>query len=114
MWANNETGVLFPIEQIAQLTRERNILLHTDAVQAAGKLPIDLRRIPIDLLSLSGHKLHAPAGIGALIVRKGLRLQPQLFGSSRARSPRRHGEPARDPRARRRLQLDARAAADRS
>lgn len=81
MWANNETGVLFPISEIAQLTRERNILLHTDAVQAAGKLPIDIRRIPVDFLSLSGHKLHAPAGIGALIVRKGLRLQPQLFGS---------------------------------
>ncbi len=80
MWANNETGVQFPIAQIAQLTRERNILLHTDAVQAAGKLPIDLRQVPVDLLSVSGHKLHAPTGIGALIVRKGLRLQPQLFG----------------------------------
>ena len=80
MWANNETGVLFPIEQIARMTHERGILLHTDAVQAAGKLPIDLGQVPVDLLSVSGHKLHAPAGIGALIVRKGLRLQPLLFG----------------------------------
>jgi cysteine desulfurase len=81
MWANNETGVLFPIPEIAQITRQRGILLHTDAVQAAGKLAIDWRQLPVDLLSLSGHKLQAPTGIGALIVRKGLRLQPQLFGS---------------------------------
>ena len=80
MWANNETGVLFPIEQIARMTRERGILLHTDAVQAAGKLPVDLGQVPVDLLSVSGHKLHAPAGIGALFIRKGLRLQPLLFG----------------------------------
>lgn len=80
MWANNETGVLFPIEQIARMTRERGITFHTDAVQAAGRLPIDLDRVPVDLLSVSGHKLHAPAGIGALLVRKGLRLQPLLFG----------------------------------
>jgi cysteine desulfurase len=80
MWANNETGVLFPIAQIAEMTRRRNILFHTDAVQAAGKVPVDLRQIPVDLLSVSGHKLHAPAGIGALFIRKGVRLQPLLFG----------------------------------
>ena len=80
MWANNETGVLFPIAQIAEITRRRNILFHTDAVQAVGKVPVDLQQIPVDMLSLSGHKLHAPAGIGALFVRKGLRLQPLLFG----------------------------------
>ena len=80
MWANNETGVLFPIAQIAQITRRRNILFHTDAVQAVGKVPVDLRQVPVDMLSLSGHKLHAPAGIGALFVRKGERLPPLLFG----------------------------------
>jgi cysteine desulfurase len=80
MWANNETGVLFPIAQIAEITRRRNILFHTDAVQAVGKVPVDLLQIPVDLLSVSGHKLHAPAGIGALFVRSGLRLQPLLFG----------------------------------
>ena len=80
IWANNETGVLFPIPEIAQMTRRRNILLHTDAVQAAGKLPIDLQQLPVDLMSVSGHKLHAPAGIGALFVRKGVRMQPMLFG----------------------------------
>jgi cysteine desulfurase len=80
LWANNETGVLFPIHEIAEITRRRNILFHTDAVQAAGKVPVDLKQIPVDLLSVSGHKLHAPAGIGALFVRKGVRLQPLLFG----------------------------------
>jgi cysteine desulfurase len=80
LWANNETGVLFPVAQIAEITRQRNILFHTDAVQAVGKVPVDLQQIPVDLLSVSGHKLHAPAGIGALFVRSGLRLQPLLFG----------------------------------
>jgi cysteine desulfurase len=80
MWANNETGVLFPMAQIAELTRRHNILFHTDAVQAVGKVTVDLQQIPVDLLSMSGHKLQAPAGIGALFVRSGLRLQPMLFG----------------------------------
>jgi cysteine desulfurase len=80
MWANNETGVIFPIEAIAAITRARNILFHTDAVQAVGKIAVDLKKVPVDLLSLSGHKLHAATGIGALFVRKGLKLPAQLFG----------------------------------
>ncbi len=80
LWANNETGVLFPVEAAAGIARERNVLLHLDAVQAVGKLAIDLRRLPADLLSLSGHKLHAPKGVGALFARKGVKLPPLLFG----------------------------------
>lgn len=80
MWANNETGVLFPVEALAEMARARNVLFHTDAVQAAGKVPIDLERTAVDMLSLSGHKLHAPAGIGALYVRKGVKLPPLVFG----------------------------------
>jgi cysteine desulfurase len=81
MGANNETGVLFPIEAIAELTRAREVLLHVDAAQTAGKQPIDLARVPIDLLSFSGHKLHAPKGIGALYIRSGLNLPPLFFGT---------------------------------
>lgn len=80
MWANNETGVVFPIPEVAELTAARGILFHTDAVQAVGKTAIDLRQIPVDFLSLSGHKLHAPKGIGALFVRKAHKLPPLLFG----------------------------------
>ncbi len=80
MWANNETGVLFPIERAAELSHARGVLFHTDAVQAVGKLPIDLRHVPVDLLSVSGHKLYAPTGTGALYVRKGIKLPPQLWG----------------------------------
>ncbi len=80
MWANNETGVLFPIGTLADMARARHVLFHTDAVQAAGKVPIDLQPMAVDLCSLSGHKLHAPSGIGALYVRKGLRLPPVVFG----------------------------------
>ena len=70
MWANNETGVIFPVGEAAQLAHERGILLHTDAVQAVGKVPIDMKTNSIDMLSLSGHKLHAPKGIGVLYLRK--------------------------------------------
>jgi cysteine desulfurase len=80
MWANNETGVLFPVDEIAQLVRERGIVFHTDAVQAVGKIPIDMGQIPVDMLSLSGHKLHAPKGVGALYVRKGTKFSPFLIG----------------------------------
>jgi cysteine desulfurase len=80
MWANNETGVLFPIEEIAQMVREMGSVFHTDAVQAVGKIPINMGQIPVDMLSLSGHKLHAPKGIGALYVRKGTKFSPFLIG----------------------------------
>ncbi len=80
MWANNETGVIFPIAEIAKKTSEKGILFHTDAVQAAGKIPIDMKNSGIDMLSLSGHKIHAPKGIGVLYVRDGIKFQPFLKG----------------------------------
>ncbi len=80
MYANNETGVIFPIEKIAELTAQKGIVFHTDAVQVIGKMPINLAKSNIDLLSFSGHKLHAPKGIGVLYVRKGTRLSPFMVG----------------------------------
>jgi len=80
MFANNETGTIFPIKQIAEMVAARGIVFHTDAVQAVGKIPINLSRSNIDLLSLSGHKLHAPKGVGILYVRKGTRLAPFMLG----------------------------------
>jgi cysteine desulfurase len=80
MWANNETGVIFPVEEAARLARERGIRFHTDAVQAVGKIPINMKSNAIDMLSLSGHKLHAPKGVGVLYVRKGTRFSPFLIG----------------------------------
>jgi cysteine desulfurase len=80
MWANNETGVLFPIEEIAPVLNERGIVFHSDAVQAVGKLPVDMGKTGLDLLALSGHKLHAPKGVGALYVRKGTRFSPFVIG----------------------------------
>ncbi|MFZ5571512.1 MAG: cysteine desulfurase NifS [Thermodesulfobacteriota bacterium] len=80
MWANNETGVIFPVEEIAAEVRERGIVFHSDAVQAVGKIPIDLGKLDIDMLSLSGHKIHAPKGIGALYIRKGTKFSPFLIG----------------------------------
>ncbi len=80
MYANNEIGTIFPIEEIGEILKQRNILFHTDAVQAVGKIPIDTGKLPVDMLSLSGHKLHAPKGIGALYVRKGTRFYPYLIG----------------------------------
>ena len=80
MYANNETGVIFPIEEIAKRVSARGSVFHTDAVQAVGKIPIKLAQSDIDLLSLSGHKLHAPKGVGVLYVRKGTRLTPFMLG----------------------------------
>ena len=80
MWANNETGVVFPISTIAQKVKERGGYFHSDAVQAVGKIPIDVNKIPVDILSISGHKLHAPKGIGAIYIRKDLVLEPLIHG----------------------------------
>lgn len=80
MWANNETGVIFPIKEMAEIAKERGILFHTDAVQAVGKIDINLAKVPVDFLSLSGHKLHAPKGIGVLYVRKRTPYMPFLIG----------------------------------
>ena len=80
MWANNETGVLFPVEKAAELAHTRGILFHTDAVQAVGKLPINMKTNDIDMLSISGHKLHAPKGIGILYIRKGTKFSPFMIG----------------------------------
>jgi cysteine desulfurase len=82
MWANNETGVLFPIEEIAAICRSKQTIFHTDAVQAVGKVPIDLRAGNIQFLALSGHKLHAPKGVGALYVNRRTRFNPFLIGGS--------------------------------
>ncbi|NTW16365.1 MAG: cysteine desulfurase NifS [Syntrophaceae bacterium] len=80
MWANNESGVLFPVEKAAELAHKRGILFHTDAVQAVGKIPISMKGNVIDMLSISGHKLHAPKGIGILYVRRGTKFSPFLIG----------------------------------
>jgi cysteine desulfurase len=80
MWANNETGVIFPVEEMARMAKERGILFHTDAVQAVGKIPINLKELDIDFLSLSGHKLHAPKGVGVLYVKRGTAYVPFLSG----------------------------------
>ena len=88
MHANNETGVIFPIAEIAEILGKRRILFHTDAVQAVGKIPIDVKKLPVDMLSLSGHKLHAPKGVGALYVRKGTRFYPYVIGGHQERGRR--------------------------
>jgi len=80
MWANNETGVIFPVEEVAKKANEKGILFHTDAVQAAGKIDIDVKKAGVDMLSLSGHKIHAPKGIGVLYVKKGFKFSPYLIG----------------------------------
>src|SRR6267143_1087042 len=88
MMANNETGVVQPVEELGKIAAQADVYFHTDAVQAAGKIPIDVNKIGCDLLTISGHKLHGPQGVGALFVRKGTRLEPMLHGGSHERSRR--------------------------
>ena len=88
MWANNETGVLFPVEEIAEICKLKGVLFHTDAVQAGGKIPINLADNKIDFLSLSGHKLHCPKGVGALFIRRRAKFSPYLVGGHQERGKR--------------------------
>jgi cysteine desulfurase len=88
MWANKESGTQFPVEEMAELVRQAGVMFHTDAVQAVGKLPIKLQETAIDMLSLSGHKLHAPKGIGVLYLRRGVRFRPLLRGGHQERGRR--------------------------
>lgn len=88
MMANNETGVVQPVEEIGKIALEEDIFFHTDAVQAAGKIPIDVQKIRCDALSISGHKIHAPQGTGVLFVKKGTLIQPLLYGGNHERQRR--------------------------
>lgn len=80
MWANNETGTVFPIKEVAEIAKEYGAIMHTDAVQIAGKERIDVQKVPVDTLAISGHKFHAPKGIGVLYVRKGTKIKPYMIG----------------------------------
>ncbi|MGB5593368.1 MAG: cysteine desulfurase NifS [Crocosphaera sp.] len=88
MYANNETGVVFPVEEVGQMAKEYGALFHVDAVQAVGKMPLDMSSSTIDILTVSGHKIHAPKGIGALYVRKGTRFRPLMVGGHQERGRR--------------------------
>jgi cysteine desulfurase len=88
MYANNETGVIFPIAEMGDILRQRKIPFHTDAVQAVGKVPLNVKELPVDMLSLSGHKLHAAKGVGALYVRRGTRFSPYIIGGHQEQSRR--------------------------
>ncbi|NCC52399.1 MAG: cysteine desulfurase NifS [Spartobacteria bacterium] len=88
MWANNETGTIFPIPEMAPLVKAAGKVMHTDAVQIVGKLPVNVQEVPVDMLSLSGHKLHGPKGIGAIYIRKGTKLNPLIIGGHQERGKR--------------------------
>lgn len=88
MWANNETGVIFPIEEIGEIVKAKGIPFHVDAVQAAGKIPLSVKDCPVDLLTISGHKFHGPKGVGALYVRRGISFPPFIIGGHQERSRR--------------------------
>jgi cysteine desulfurase len=88
MHANNETGVIFPVEEIGAFLKEREVPFHIDGVQAVGKLPIDVKKLNCDLYSISGHKFHAPKGVGALYIRRGTRIKPVLYGGHQERGRR--------------------------
>lgn len=88
MWANNETGNIYPVAELGELAHKAGALFHTDAVQAVGKIPMDLAELPIDMLSLSGHKFHAPKGVGALYVKRGVRFHPFVIGGHQERGRR--------------------------
>ncbi len=88
MWANNETGTIFPVEKMAEMAHDAGVMFHTDAVQAVGKIPMNLQDTKIDMLSISGHKLHAPKGIGVLYLRRGTRFRPLLRGGHQERGRR--------------------------
>ncbi len=88
MWANNETGVMFPIEEISRAVKDQGIIFHTDAVQAVGKIPMNVSQTGVDMLSISGHKIHAPKGVGALYIRKGTKFSPFMIGGHQERGRR--------------------------
>jgi len=88
MWANNESGTIFPVVEMAEMAHEAGVMFHTDAVQAVGKIPLDLKSTKIDMLSLSGHKLHAPKGVGALYLKRGTRFRPTMRGGHQERGRR--------------------------
>lgn len=88
MWANNETGMIFPIESIGEICKKHQILFHTDAVQAIGKIPVDVQKANVDLLSFSAHKFHGPKGVGALYIKKGVNLTPLFHGGEHMRGRR--------------------------
>ena len=88
MYANNETGVVFPMERIAEICKAHGAILHTDAVQVAGKIPVDVQKTPVDMLAMSGHKFHAPKGVGLFYVRRGTKLKPFMLGGHQERSRR--------------------------
>jgi len=88
MWANNETGVVFPMTRVVEIAKRYGAIVHTDAVQVAGKIPVDVKAVPVDMLSMSGHKFHAPKGIGLMYIRKGTKVKPFMLGGHQERGRR--------------------------